>query len=433
MTTVIRWYVSIWAATAAVLAGLLLFSNPNINILRFVLFTSLLVLAEARPVKPAGLRGKMFVTLTFMMAVLAIMKVTPAEVTLISGLAVMGTLFVRPRPEPIKVVFNAAQSMVAAGVASIVYRSMGGTIEILSDRLPQLILATGVATATYFVINSMAVTGAISISTGSKFLATWQKTHGWLALSYVAFGASGILLAALYEVVGMWSIPLLMVPLLVARQVFSAYEVVSDAYEDTVRAFVSAIEAKDTYTRGHSERVADFGLMIARKMGLKDEALDVFYYGALLHDVGKLAVRKATLTKPAALDDAEFDEIKRHPVVGAQIVQEIEFLRPALDAVLYHHERLDGSGYPAGLVGDIVPPWARILAVADTYDAMTSTRAYRGARTHQEAVEELRKFSGRLYDEEVVEKFISAVGEARQEHHLTEEPYEIQVVPRAAH
>ncbi|HVF12845.1 MAG TPA: HD-GYP domain-containing protein, partial [Actinomycetota bacterium] len=216
-----------------------------------------------------------------------------------------------------------------------------------------------------------------------------------------------------------------------ARQVFRAYDEVSDAYVDTVRAFVSAIEAKDAYTRGHSERVAEYSLLIARKMGLKEESLEVFHFGALLHDVGKLIVRKAVLTKPSRLEEEEFDEIKRHPVVGAQIVQEIEFLRPALDAVLYHHERLDGSGYPAGLVGDIVPPWARMMAVADTYDAMTSTRAYRGARTHEEAMAELHRCSGTQFDPECISAFEEAIEELR-ELERDSELHEAQAVPRIA-
>ncbi|MGH9196218.1 MAG: HD-GYP domain-containing protein, partial [Acidimicrobiia bacterium] len=112
------------------------------------------------------------------------------------------------------------------------------------------------------------------------------------------------------------------------------------------------------------------------------------------------------------LEPDEWEEIKRHPVLGAQIVKEIEFLEPALDSVLYHHERLNGSGYPLGLKGDMVTPWTRMLAIADTYDAMTSNRAYREGSRHQQAVDELRKCSGSLYDTEYVEAFIAAVEDA---------------------
>lgn len=427
-------YVAGWIAASIWLVAFLLWrdiSTGGFSPLVFVFFLVLLIVSEANPVRPSSFDGKVVITVTFIIAILAIMQMQPGSVALASGLAVLCSFFEKDRSPAHRIFFNAAQSAVAAGLASLLYRAIGGTSEVDPARLVTILGATGAATGMYFFINSFAVTGAISLSTKAPFIKTWVSTHGWLAPTYVAFGASGILLASLYQTVGMMAVPLLLVPLLVARQAFKAYDEVSEAYEATVRAFVSAIEAKDSYTRGHSERVADYGTMIAKRMGMNSESLRVFRFGALLHDVGKLAVRRAVLTKPGRLDDAEFGEIKRHPVVGAQLVSEIEFLKPALPAVLYHHERLDGSGYPAGLVGDMVPPWARIMAVADTYDAMTSTRAYRGARTHEEAMAELRRCLGTQFDPDCVRAFEESMAEASS----TEAPqraYETQVVPRPA-
>lgn len=441
----IRWYVGFWIFLAVVLLSYLLVDaleatsnvviwgdqSGGLNISMFALFLMLLIFAESKPVPLPGLSGSVFITVTFLIAMAAIIRLQPIEVALASSLAAMSPLPGGGKNELVKRLFNAAQSASAAGAAALTYRALGGLPDVSSVPVTQLILATGAATAVYFLINSIAVSGVISLSSRRPFVETWVKTHGWLAATYTAFGATGLVLAALFESAGWYSLPLLMFPLFIARQVFRAYDEVSDAYVETVRAFVSAIEAKDTYTRGHSERVAEYSLMIARKMGVKEEALEVFHFGALLHDVGKLIVRKAVLTKPSRLEEAEFDEIKRHPVVGAQIVQEIEFLRPALDAVLYHHERLDGSGYPAGLVGDIVPPWARMMAVADTYDAMTSTRAYRGARTHDEAMEELHRCSGTQFDPICISAFEEAIEELRELERQTE-LHEAQVVPRIA-
>lgn len=445
ISTSVRWYVRLWIVAAAALLSYLIGAQAQtgldlvlvgqqhgtFNVSMFTLFLLLLVAAELKPVPLPGVSGTISITVTFLVAMAAIIRLLPIEVAVASGIAASQYLPGTGKPPMFKRLFNAAQSASAAGAAALTYKALGGLPDVTSVPVAQLIMATGAATAVYFLINSIAVSGVISLSSKRPFVETWVKTHGWLAATYTAFGATGLVLAALFESAGWYSLPLLMFPLFIARQVFRAYDEVSDAYVDTVRAFVSAIEAKDAYTRGHSERVAEYSLLIARKMGLKEEALEVFRFGALLHDVGKLIVRKAVLTKPSRLEPEEFDEIKRHPVVGAQIVQEIEFLRPALDAVLYHHERLDGSGYPAGLAGDIVPPWARMMAVADTYDAMTSTRAYRGARTHEEAMAELHRCSGTQFDPECISAFEEAIEELRELERQSE-LHEAQVVPRIA-
>lgn len=362
--------------------------------------------AEARPVRLSGFE----MTVTFMVTVVAIIEVEPAAVAVISAVGVLGSLGDGPRP-PIKLIFNSSQNTLAGGTAALAYGALGGGPVISPDQLPALLLATGTATAVYFLVNTAAVAGVLSISDRRPLLQTWRTSFGWTVATYAAFGAFGIVLAGLYQLVNVFVLPLLVVPLLVLRSVFGSYREVSEAYDSTVRAFVAAIEAKDSYTRGHSERVALYSTMIARRLGMREEEVTVFRYGALLHDVGKLVIRRAVLTKPGRLDESEYEEIKRHPVVGAQIVQEIEFLRPALDGVLYHHERLDGSGYPAGLAGPLVPQGARIMAVADVFDAMTSTRAYRGARTKDEAIAELHRCSGAQLDETCVGLLVGALAE----------------------
>ena len=381
-------------------------TGDRIELSQLLLFLAIFIIAEARPV----FLPKVSVTVTFIIAVVAIIELPPLVVTITAGVGVVGLLFGHERPSILKLVFNAAQVGVAGGLAAEAYRSIGPAVGAGPFKdLPEVILATGVATGVFFVVNTVAVSGAIAIASKAPFFSTWLGNFSWLTTTYVAFGASGIVLAALYELVGILALPLLLVPLLVARGVFRSYQEVSDAYESTVLAFVAAIEAKDFYTKGHSVRVTEYAMSMARRLGMTEEQLTAFRFGALLHDVGKLAVRKSILTKPAGLTDDEYEQIKLHPVLGAQIVQEIEFLRPALDGVLYHHERLDGSGYPAGLRGDIVPEWARIMAIADTFDAMTSTRAYRAARTPAEAIAELKRCAGETLDAKFVDMFLEAL------------------------
>ena len=175
---------------------------------------------------------------------------------------------------------------------------------------------------------------------------------------------------------------------------------------DTVRALVSAVEAKDDYTSGHSERVALYGQQLARDCGLDETVCDRIYFSGLLHDVGKISIQDSILQKPSGLSDDEFQIIQTHPDRGWVILQELEQLKHVLPGVLYHHERVDGKGYPDGLVGAEIPIDGRILAVADTYDAMTSDRPYRKGMPQDKAEQILRGGAGTQWDSTIVETFL---------------------------
>jgi ribonuclease P protein subunit RPR2 len=178
-----------------------------------------------------------------------------------------------------------------------------------------------------------------------------------------------------------------------------------DSYLATVKALAAAVEAKDDYTGGHIQRVHALGMVLARVVvpGEADDAQ--LSCGFLLHDIGKLAVPDAVLNKPTSLDEKEWDLIKQHPEQGAKILSAVPFLDRALDVVRHHHERWDGAGYPAGLSGEEIPLWARIFAIVDTVDAVTSARPYRPARPLQAALDELRRGAGTQYDPACVEAF----------------------------
>lgn len=167
---------------------------------------------------------------------------------------------------------------------------------------------------------------------------------------------------------------------------------------------VEVLEQKDPYTRGHSERVADYSVQIARHLGL--ENLDQIYSAALLHDIGKIAISENILRKPGKLTDLEYDVIKTHPMKGFHLLIKSSQFDEILDGVLYHHERIDGSGYPCGLKGDAIPLQARIIAVADVYDALTSNRSYRDAMTRSRAIAILKRGKGTLFDPSVLECFL---------------------------
>ena len=174
------------------------------------------------------------------------------------------------------------------------------------------------------------------------------------------------------------------------------------AYAGAIRALAAALDARDPYTAGHSERVSVLSVAIGRVLRLPDADLEVLRFGALLHDIGKIGISDQVLRKPGPLTDEEFEAIMEHPVVGARIIRTIPFLLPHVDIVELHHERPDGRGYPKGLQGDDIPLLARIVHVADAYDAITGARAYRQGRSSADALRELWRCAGTEYHAEIV-------------------------------
>ena len=179
-------------------------------------------------------------------------------------------------------------------------------------------------------------------------------------------------------------------------------------YVQTIRALAEAVDAKDSYTRGHSERVGVYASKLGRELGLPRELIERIYISGLLHDVGKIGVRDSIITKPDRLTPEEYEEIKRHPEIGARILQPVAFLADVVPCVRHHHEWYDGSdrGYPARLIGDQIPLPSRIILVADTLEAMTSDRPYRRGLPLERVVEELYRFSGTQFDPNCVDAML---------------------------
>lgn len=184
--------------------------------------------------------------------------------------------------------------------------------------------------------------------------------------------------------------------------------------KNVIRALVRIIDAKDRYTNGHSVRVAEYALEMAKRLGKSKEEQDVIYYAGLLHDVGKIRVPGEIINKPGRLTDEEFDQIKLHPVTGYHILKDIYDDKVIAMGVKYHHERYDGKGYPSGLTEKNIPEIARILGVADTYDAMTSNRSYRGALSREKVLEEINKGKGTQFDPQMADIMLQMMDEDRQ-------------------
>jgi HD-GYP domain-containing protein (c-di-GMP phosphodiesterase class II) len=261
-------------------------------------------------------------------------------------------------------------------------------------------LALGVASVVYYTLNATLVATMISIVQGRALREVFAANYSKIMGSTLAFAVVGLILGGLYFQVGLWAPLFVLVPLLVARRVLEATSKMDAAYEATLRGLVTAIEAKDAYTRGHAERVSKLTTLIARELGFNEKQVHSIRIAALMHDVGKLVVSTAILTKPGKLTDEEYEHMKWHPIFGCEVIEEIDFLRDgeAVNAVRHHHERLDGRGYPDNLFGDDVPLTARVVMVADAFDSMTSTRTYRFAKSVDDGLRELRRCATTQFD-----------------------------------
>ena len=305
--------------------------------------------------------------------------------------------------------FNASQYALSTLIAGLVYGLFQIGTNPLSSPLWRSVIATICATLTYFVLNASLIAVVVYLTTGISMRRIWTVNYSWLAVSYCGYGLLGLLLAVLWIDLNVVAALVLMLPLLIARNAFANYAEQRAAYDATVRALVQAVETKDYYTRGHSERVAQIAERIAREAGMREDRVEIARYAGMLHDVGKLGVPTKVLQKQGKLSGPEFDEIKLHPLRGFEMLCEIDFLREALTGVYHHHERLDGRGYPMGLVGDEIPEYARVIMVADAFDSMTSTRSYRFAKSVDEAIAELRRCQGIQFDARVVECLVESV------------------------
>lgn len=190
------------------------------------------------------------------------------------------------------------------------------------------------------------------------------------------------------------------------EELSSMLDRVHRTYDESLQAMSSALDSRDNETQGHSLRVTAYSWLLARQMGIKGEELEMLYRGALLHDVGKIGIPDAILRKEGPLDEMEWAIMRTHVNMGVKMLAHIDFLRPALEVIRCHHERWDGLGYPEGLRGEEIPMSARIFAVCDTYDAITSDRPYRASKSHETAVAELSRFAGSQFCPAVVEAFL---------------------------
>lgn len=402
MPTVLLIYIFLVAFTGAVF---LFFAFPHIlttSLKDFIIFVIFSAAAESFPVNLPSGGG---VTVGFAVVLSSILLFGAPFAVWVAFLGVFITTAFLSKGIPIyKILFNCGMFAVMAGAAGLVFEKLGGKpgeLKLLADIIPLLFTIF-----TYFFLNVFLVNIVLTLSQNLSPYSIWLKNLRWAVPNYLALAPIGILITYIYALLGVVGLILFFVPLFIARNSFKLYMDMRKVYLETVQALAAAIEAKDPYTKGHSERVAQYAVAVAREMGLPEDETEIIQYAALLHDIGKIGISEQILNKPAKLSEEEFERIKTHPVIGSLIVERIKFLSKASDLIKYHHERLDGTGYPSGLKSGEIPRGAEILSVADVFDALTSDRPYRKAWSIDSTVKKMINGTGKEFDPEIANALI---------------------------
>lgn len=328
-----------------------------------------------------------------------------------------------------KSLFNSSNYILSISAAAIVFHQLGGEILFgtkpgsLSNSL-QLIAhyapAIVVSLLVYVTVNTLVLVALLTIESDKdkQVFRDWLGIFRWSLLSMIAIGSLGVLLTAVYHSYGVIVVLLLFAPFMLLRYVYVGFSSIKKGYVDTINAFTSALEAKDDYTKGHSQRVSTYCSWICEELNLSRDRTRSLYYASLLHDIGKIGIPESILNKRERLTDDEMSTIKRHPEIGAQMLGNIAFLQREIKMIRAHHVAYDGSGYPDNALEESRLLETQILCVADSFDAMTSDRAYRTAMPLELAIEELYRCSGTQFSPEVVEALIRALRRRQQQGRL---------------
>lgn len=385
----------VFAATLATVVGLAL-TEPGPAVVPLVLFAALEVFSEHRGVRlPDGV----VLSGGFMVNMAAI--VVFAEQRSILGALLVGAASgfdVRDlnRKRWSWIPFNAGVIALATTAAAAVYAM---TPESATERMPVAILAAILPTVAFVAVNWALVASSYAIE-GTRSSREVLGDLGPAAVQQIPFGLLGLFIGRLYLSIGAPVVFLLVVPILVAREVFASYLELKEANEATIRVLVRALEAKDRYTAGHAERVARFALYVGEELRFMPGRLERLRFAALMHDIGKLVVPNRLLNKPGKLTPDEYARVRNHEHVSVQMLSRIDFLAPVAPSSSTQH-------FASSQPGDSIEPY--IVAVADAFDAMTSTRSYRRALAQEVAFAELRDKAGTQFHPACVEALIAAI------------------------
>jgi diguanylate cyclase (GGDEF)-like protein/putative nucleotidyltransferase with HDIG domain len=379
------------------------------DLLRLLCYLAIALAASSLKVSLPGITGTMSVNFLFIL--LGIAELTLPETLLVgcSAILVQCIWGARLRPLWLQISFNVGS--VAIAIAASYLTAHYVAAHMLHNSLALLLV---LAACIYFLANTLPVAGVISLTEGKSFRKIWHECYFWSFPYYLMGAAIAAMVSTANRAVG-WQASLLVLP--VIYWIFRSYRLYLGRLEDekrhvedmaslhlrTIEALALAIEAKDHNTHDHLQRVRIYAIEIARELNVPEDEIEALRAAALLHDIGKLAVPEHIISKPGKLTPEEFEKMKIHPLVGAEILERVKFPYPVVPIVRAHHEKWDGTGYPFGLSGEQIPIGARILSAVDCLDALATDRQYRRALPLDQAMARVVSDSGRAFDPKVIE------------------------------
>lgn len=391
----------------------------------WVVLAGLTLLSGSFTVRVPSFQARISVSETFVFTSVLLFGTCAGTLTVALDTLVAALSSRRRAREPLRVLFNLASASLSIFAASHLFYFLSGVepLSLAPTKVPELLWPLVGMTTVHFLLNSGLVAAALATERSDSAFAIWRKIFPWLSINYFGGASVAALLVSYTRTVDFMALSII-VPLLVIS--YLTYKMalgrVEDAvlhvddlnrlYMSTIETLATAIDAKDQVTHGHIRRVQRFAIGLAQRLGVNDPLqLKALEAAALLHDMGKIAVPEHILNKPSRLTTGEFEKMKLHASVGAEILSSISFPYPVVPIVRHHHENWDGSGYPDGLRTTQIPLGARILAVVDCFDALTSDRPYRPKLADSDAIDILMERRGVMYDPLIVDKFVACKDE----------------------
>ena len=421
------------AAVVQSIVGLISAGHP----LEWFLFTTLVILTGSFTLNVSAINASISVADTFLIASTLLFGPAPATVALALDTFVLSWRKGYPWR---RVAFNAVAPALSLWVAGHVFFLITGAAPLAANdaKIGPLIPALFLLATIYFTLNSGLIAVAVGLESRRSPFKIWYDHFLWLSIGYFAAASVGLGLIVILRQVGLAAVAMMLPVVAIFHHTLRAsFGRLEDArrhvtqidrlYHSTVETLAMAIDAKDDVTHSHVRRVQAYAAALAQELNVNDElTLKAIEAAALLHDTGKLAIPERILNKPGGLTTAEFEQMKGHVEIGANILSLVDFPYPVVPIVRCHHENWDGSGYPAGVSGTDIPIGARILSVVDCFDALTSDRPYRRAMTSEAAIAILLDRRGKMYDPDVVDAFIRIHADVRIAEH--DEPGRVEVL-----
>jgi diguanylate cyclase (GGDEF)-like protein/putative nucleotidyltransferase with HDIG domain len=429
-------------AAGAILVGiglpLVRFEQPGLLIVLTLVSSAAAALKVTLPLTTGGSTMSVSYAVDFA----SLLLLGPHETMIVAGASAFSQCHLKrkERSPAYRTLFNIASLVITVQGTGLVFRLLGDTGSL--DPMTAVARPLVGAATVYFLLNTGLVATAIALSLKESVATTWYTNFLWSAPSYFVGAGTAALAAAFFTTVGYWVAPLTFAPLYLTYRTYKVYmgrvedeqrhaRQTSDLHLATIEALARAIDAKEQSAQSHIRRVQLYAAGLARAIGLAPADIQGIKTAALLHDIGKLAVPEHILSKPGPLTQEEFQKIRIHPQVGAEIIAAVPFPYPVAPLILSHHERWDGKGYPQGIGGEAIPVGARILTIVDYYDAVTTERPYHRSLSHESAIALLEHEAGRALDPRLVPLFIRILPSLIAEAEAAEPAHALPAAPKA--